>query len=80
MPAAVVKDGTVMPKFRQGKFSPLFLTAKFSPRNSPLANPPPPCTRIIQLTQPFLTCNIQHPVRTAVSCRLSHKHNLANIH
>ena len=31
MPAAVVKDGTVMPKCRQGKISPLFLTAKFSP-------------------------------------------------
>ena len=38
MPAAVVKDGTVTPKFRQGKISPPFLTAKFSPRNSP-----PPC-------------------------------------
>ena len=37
MPAAVVKDGTVTPKFRQGKISPPFLTAKFSPRNSPLA-------------------------------------------
>ena len=32
MPAAVVKDGTVTPKFRQGKISPPFLTAK----------PPPP--------------------------------------
>ena len=43
MPAAVVKDGTVTPKFRQGKISPPFLTAKFSPRNSPLAkfSPPP---------------------------------------
>ena len=38
MPAAVVKDGTVMPKFRQGKISPLFLTAKFSPGEIP-----PPC-------------------------------------
>ena len=35
MPAAVVKDGTVMPKFRQGKISPLFLTAKFSPGEIP---------------------------------------------
>ena len=42
MPAAVVKDGTVTPKFRQGKISPPFLTAKFSPRNSPLAKFPPP--------------------------------------
>ena len=42
MPAAVVKDGTVTPKFRQGKISPPFLTAKFSPRNSPLAKSPPP--------------------------------------
>ena len=42
MPAAVVKDGTVMPKFRQGKISPPFLTAKFSPRNSPLAKFPSP--------------------------------------
>ena len=42
MPAAVVKDGTVAPKFRQGKISPPFLTAKFSPRNSPLAKFPPP--------------------------------------
>ena len=38
MPAAVVKDGTVMPKFRQGKISPPFLTAKFSPGEIP---PPP---------------------------------------
>ena len=42
MPAAVVKDGTVTPKFRQGKISPPFLTAKFSPRNSPLAKISPP--------------------------------------
>ena len=42
MPAAVVKDGTVTPKFRQGKISPPFLTAKFSPRNSPLAKFSPP--------------------------------------
>ena len=42
MPAAVVKDGTVTPKFRQGKISPPFLTAKFSPQNSPLAKFPPP--------------------------------------
>ena len=33
MPAAVVKDGTVTPKFRQGKISTPFLTAKS----------PPPC-------------------------------------
>ena len=45
MPAAVVKDGTVTPKFRQGKFSPPFLTAKFSPRNSPLAKFFPPLYR-----------------------------------
>ena len=38
MPAAVVKDGTVTPKFRQGKISPPFLTAKFSPGEIP---PPP---------------------------------------
>ena len=45
MPAAVVKDGTVTPKFRQGKISAPFLTAKFSPRNSPLAKFPPPLYR-----------------------------------
>ena len=39
MPAAVVKDGTVTPKFRQGKISPPFLTAKFTPGEIP-----PPCT------------------------------------
>ena len=38
MPAAVVKDGTVTPKFRQGKISPPFLMAKFSPGEIP---PPP---------------------------------------
>ena len=44
MPAAVVEDGTVTPKFRQGKISPPLLTAKISPRNSPVAKfPPPPC-------------------------------------
>ena len=46
MPAAVVKDGTVTPKFRQGKISPPFLTAKFSPRNSPLAKFPPPPVKL----------------------------------
>ena len=30
--------------FARGKISPLFLTAKFSPRNSPLPKSPPPCT------------------------------------
>ena len=48
MPAAVVKDGTGTPKVRQKKFSPAFLTPKFSLRNSALANitpPPPPCMR-----------------------------------
>ena len=45
MPAAVVKHGTVTPKFRQGKISPLFLTAKFSPRNSPLTKFSPPLYR-----------------------------------
>ena len=48
MPAAVVKDGTGTPKFRQGKISPPFLTAKFSPRNSPLAKSPPPLVRSAQ--------------------------------
>ena len=38
------KDGTVTPKFRQGKFSPLFLTAKFSPRNNPLTKFSPSLT------------------------------------
>ena len=43
MPAAVVKDGTVTPKFRQGKISPPFLTAKFSPAKfSPGESSPPP--------------------------------------
>ena len=46
MPAAVVKDGTVTPKFRQGKISPPFLTAKFSPQNSPLAKSPPPVPQL----------------------------------
>ena len=42
MLAAVVKDGIVELKFRQGKISLPFLTAKFSPRNSPLAKSPRP--------------------------------------
>ena len=32
-------------KFARGKISPLFLSAKLSPRNSPLTNPPPPPCR-----------------------------------
>ena len=33
--------------FARGKISPLFLTAKFSPRNSPLPKPPPPTVFIV---------------------------------
>ena len=43
MLAAMVKDGIVAPEFCEGKIFPPFLTMKISPRNSPVANPPPPC-------------------------------------
>ena len=87
MPADVVKDGTVMPKFRQGKISPLFLTAKFSPRNSPLAKSPPPprvtdvCTGMVLIFGPIWLSSIIDKTHFFTLCQMKQiflmAHNVA---